>query len=340
MKFKILDRFEKPAYNAKSRAYLIWDNWNDYSFYTLFGLLYVDENSVKHEIGSIKIGFFGQKELEKKLAVGDTFESLDPDNFSLGQSDSYYLNLNELGDAIRDEILLALKDIAKTTELYERAIEEKVTKVSLLRSISPTSVTGQFRRLAMGLARLTSYSFQFSTPRIKGKSNKMNISFDVFPDSSPPSNIHVAIGRNGVGKTHLMNNMINSLIGEEPDRLNKYGEFIPQVTENGEILFANLISVSFSAFDESEPKPERKDKTEGIQYSYIGLKRIQSSSDKNLGPKSTIMLRNEFFKSLERCKTNRKIIRCKGGKTIRPKRNILKIGRKMAIVADFRGYWV
>jgi predicted ATPase len=309
MTFKIIGRFESPAHNAKSKAYLTWDNWNDYSFLTLFGLIYMDENSVKHEIGAVKIGYYGQQIKERKLAIGDTFEELNSTFFSLGLSDKYYEILNSLGDIIRDEILKALNDIAKFPEIYEKAIHEDVTKISLLRSISQTSVTGQFRRIASGGARLTSYSFKFICPKIKGVSTNMELAFNVEPEAYPPTNIHVLIGRNGVGKTYLINNMINSLMDDE--KTNKFGNFTSEISNTDKEIFANLTSVTFSAFDETEPKQERKDKTEGMQFSYIGLKRIQTSSDKNSGPKSTLMLRNEFFKSLNACKINAKTNRWK-----------------------------
>lgn len=309
MNFKILNRNQRPSHNAKSKAYLTWDNWNDYSYFTLFGLIYVDENSERHDIGSIKIGYYGQKESERKLSVDDTFDSLGSEYFSLGQSDTYYETLNSLGENIRDEILKGLNDIAKFPEIYEKAIRENVTKISLLRSISQTSVTGQFRRIASGGARLTNYSFKFINPKIKGSSTGIELAFDVNPETYPPTNIHVLIGRNGVGKTHLINNMINSLVDD--DKSNKSGNFISEITETDNRLFANLTSVTFSAFDETEPKQERKDKTEGMQFSYIGLRRIQTTNDKNSGPKSTIMLRNEFFKSLNTCKINSRTNRWK-----------------------------
>lgn len=304
MVFKVLDRFGKPPYNAKSKGYLLWDNWNDYSFYTLFGLIYVDENSQSHSIGSVKIAYFGQEvgSSSKRLSIGDTFNILDDDHFSLGQDDSYYAALNDLGDDVRDAILKGLRDIAKDATLYEKAINEDVTKVSLLRYISPSSVTGVYRRLALGHAPLTSYSFTFSAPPIKGSTPSMTLSFEVEPDSSPPTNIHVIIGRNGVGKTHLLNNMINALIDEDTT-FKKHGEFGSGADLRKRDMFANLVNVTFSAFDDSEPKPEKKDKTERILYSYIGLKRLQTGTEKKLAPKSTIMLRNEFVKSLFACKT-------------------------------------
>lgn len=310
MNFKILDRFDNPPYNAKAKAYLTWDNWNDYSYLTLFGLIYMDENSKKHTIGSVKIGYIGQVENERKLSIGDVFETLESDFFSLGQSDEFYENLNGLGEGVRDEILKSLRDIAKYPEIYETAIKESVTGVSLLRSISQTSVTGQFRRLASGGARLTEYSFKFTAPKIKGSSSSMELSFNVEPESFPPTNIHVLIGRNGVGKTNLINNMINSLVEDDRSK-NKYGNFISEKQEDGNQLFANLTSITFSAFDATEPKQERKDKTQGIQFSYIGLKRFPTATDKTPPPKSAVMLRTEFFKSLNACIASARISRWK-----------------------------
>lgn len=309
MTFEILKRNVKPPIDAKSKAYLIWDNWNDYAFYTLFGLIYVDENSVLHHIGSVKIGFFGQNEIDRKLSKGDSFDGLDDTFFSLGQSDSYYAKLGALGSSVRDKILIGLNDIARDKELFNRANEEKVTKISLFRTVSPTSVTGQYRRMATGGVRLTKYNFKFITRKLKG-SDSMYLSFDVEPESFPPTNIHVLIGRNGVGKTYLINNMINTIVDEGLTK--EHGEFISELTQDPNQLFANLISISFSAFDESEPRPEKRDKTSEIQYSYIGLKQIQSK-EKNLGPKSTVMLKNEFFKSLNSCKLSSKTDRWKKG---------------------------
>jgi predicted ATPase len=314
IEFRIIGFRHSPPKNIKSTAFLTWDNWNDYSFLTLFRLLFVDDKFEVHDIGSVKIGYFGQIEGERKLSVDETFESLDNTFFSVGQSDSYYVNLNKLGDNIRDFILNGLRDIAKDPALFNRAINEEVTKISLFRGVSIKSVTGQFRRLASGGARLTDYNFKFIAPPFKNHSSSYELDFNVNPESFPPTNIHVLIGRNGIGKTLLLNNMISTLINENTSK-NESGKFESESESmtNDTGLFANLISISFSAFDESDPKPERKDNTKGIQYSYIGLKQIRGPNDKALGPKSTVMLKNEFFKSLNNCKLSSKKERWKKG---------------------------
>jgi hypothetical protein len=89
--------------------------------------------------------------------------------------------------------------------------------------------------------------------------------------------------------------MLNTLLSSE--RTIKYGIF----DSNKKDFFANIVFVSFSAFDEAEPMAEQKDKTKGIQYSYIGLKRIRKSNDKEPLSKTPYMLSNEFIKSLQNC---------------------------------------
>jgi ATPase subunit of ABC transporter with duplicated ATPase domains len=111
------------------------------------------------------------------------------------------------------------------------------------------------------------------------------------------------IGRNGVGKTYLINNMIKALLDEKTQK-SKVGYFESQ--DDSDELFANLVSVSFSAFDESEPIPEIKDRTAKLLYSYVGLKRESKDKRKILPPKSPTKLMNEFVLSAWHCQNGAK----------------------------------
>jgi predicted ATPase len=193
-------------------------------------------------------------------------------------------------------------------DLYNKAILEDVTKVSFLRNISETTITGQFKRLATGGSKLTSYHFKFITPVILDGVPPMELSFDVTPNSNPPTNIHILIGRNGVGKTYLINNMIDSLT-KSNEQSDKVGRFI--ALDNNEVrLFANLVCVTFSAFDEFDHTPEQRDKSTGLQYSYIGLKEVQDVEHAN-EPKNPSLLADEFVKSVIACKNNSRVSRWK-----------------------------
>lgn len=294
MQFRVLDSL--PIKRKPNTCYLISDNWDDwFEFNTLYKLFYNDANNEKHPIGYVKIGQFNMKKEQRRAELPSSFQELDNKFFSLGQDESYYKVLKNL-DSDGLLILQALKDIAYNLELFEKAISEKVTRISLLRDIPINTVKDQFHRLAHGGDELTSYNFTYTAPKPKNSEMVLKLSFNVEPKTNPPTNVHVIIGRNGVGKTHLINNILNSLLSSE--KTTKYGVFNAQKST----LFSNIVSVSFSAFDETEPKKEQKDKTKGLQYSYIGLKRIKKKDEKDSLPKSPLLLANEFIKSLKNCK--------------------------------------
>ncbi|MDI5888428.1 AAA family ATPase [Flavobacterium yafengii] len=303
MIFRILNTWGEEEPNSKNEVCLVWDEWNDYSFYTLFGIFYVDENSKKHDLGGVKIAFLGQQELDRVFEVGYTFEYIGDNYFSLGISEEYYEGLSKLPSHIREFILNRLNDIAKKPEIYNLVKNEDVVTTSFFRSLSPTTVTSQFRRMANGGAKLTPYSFIFNR-RNKDYSRTLSLSFDVVPESLPPTNIHVLIGRNGAGKTNLINSMIDSLM--VPNDLHPSMESFTfnKASQYDEVnSFANLISVSFSAFDEVELRSEDIAFIDGIKYSYIGLRSQKSDGDSGFEIKDATILPNEFYESLMICKS-------------------------------------
>jgi energy-coupling factor transporter ATP-binding protein EcfA2 len=230
-----------------------------------------------------------------------TFDSLDESFFSLGQDDSYYEELNKFGVELRNRILTALRDVAADLELFEKTLREPVMQESLLRFVTPNTVRGQFHRLALGGVRLSQYKFDYFTPKPEViELSPVVLSFNVTPESNPPTNIHVLIGRNGVGKTYLLKHMTRALVDKKAS-LEQDGAFAPGETNVDAGLFANLVSVTFSAFDPFDALPEQRDRTAGIQYSYVGLK---CSSDMGEGvgsPKSLDMLETEFVDSVRVC---------------------------------------
>ena len=280
------------SYNVND-FYLSKDGWDDWDYKTLFNLYYYNDNNEFDKIGFVKIA--NRKLSRGSTVIPDSFKQLDDNFFSLGNDKVYYENLSNLNEIARDFILTALNDIALNEELFDEVINSDVTTTSLLRGISVEDVIGDFRNLANGDALLSEYKFQYNFPNTKSTiAPRPAISFNVVPNNLPTTNIHVLIGSNGVGKTYHLNNMIDALLNNSKSN-SKYGYFTSE-TESDEI-FANLVSVSFSAFDDRDPPEERNDKSKSINYSYIGLKRV--NSEKNSAPKSTTILKNEFIKSLE-----------------------------------------
>ncbi|MFB4285075.1 AAA family ATPase [Nonomuraea sp. MTCD27] len=283
-------------------AFLIRDRWDDYRFKTQYFLSYRDADGALHAIGNVKIGRFGIGE-EGWVSPPDSFTNLASDFFSLGQDDSYYENLNKLGSEIRLAVLGALNDMALNLELFRRARHETVTGKSLLRFVSVSTVLNQFHRMALGGARLSQFSFRYIYPQDREEQvdEPLSLSFEVEPESQPPTNVHVVIGPNGAGKSHLLNNIALILVSQGTDTA---AGKIESGLSNGppENLFANVVSVAFSAFDEFRPVSNSQDRSRGILYRYIGLKRVaRSSTAKANSLKDASALAQEFGTSVTAC---------------------------------------
>ncbi len=282
--------------NVRFQAFLNRDAWDDWGKYcTQFYLTIVDADGISHEIGNVKIGQVGLKPRSagterqagyRSPTLPAEFESLDESSFTVGQSEEYYEKLVELGDSIREQVLSNLRDVAYDAVLWSNVKDEYVMHESLLRYITSTTVEGQYHRIAHGGARLTDYSFSYNPPKRMGDGKSpYTLDFNVKHESMPPTNVHVLIGRNGVGKTHLLSLMTKALIApsaaarqsgsfswNDPDGLANHF-FNSSKSSNGESNFANLVVVSYSAFDETKFPSEDTTPEGKLKYFYVGLHR-------------------------------------------------------------------
>lgn len=305
--FKIKPVNFRVTTNLSPGVYLVIDNWDDYKYRTQYYMYYISEEKINYPIGSIKIGQYNMEKGRPNLS--DQFEEIASDCFSLGQSRSYYDNLKNLGDEIRETILDGLNDIAKDLKLFNIAKKEHVSQVSLLRDIKSFTVREQYHRLANGGAKLTDYSFTYHSPVRTENVPGISIEFKVTPNSNPPTNIHTLIGRNGVGKTTLINGMINALVNKSQNN-ESYGSFTND--ELDEELFANVMLIAFSAFDESDLITDNNNETIGMLYSYVGLKKQKVNKLNSLvTSKSLNQLSKEFAASIDTCIRRKRIRRWK-----------------------------
>src|SRR5262245_28988570 len=98
MYFKVLNVGEQPPPDVRDQAFLITDDWNDWHKYTTqYALVVADAKGKAHPIGDVKIGQFGMREGQKRPDLPDTFDKLNQHFFSLGQDDTYYERLKNLG---------------------------------------------------------------------------------------------------------------------------------------------------------------------------------------------------------------------------------------------------
>jgi predicted ATPase len=291
-------------------AVLMADNWDDFSFRTLFSLHFYDEKMQAHQLGSIKIGHIEQ------TTKGTTFDVLPtevralPEGwFSLGQDVDYYKKIrSQLSLEIGNELLEALGDVVYAPHLLAIAEHQEVFSTSLMRNVSLSVIHGQYARVLNGDAALTEFRFLYRRPAGE-KTSAINLDFHVDPDSKPSTNIHVLIGRNGIGKTTLLNNMVTSIVDKdavEADSGRMYTSSWMGETPIPMDYFSSVVSVSFSAFDKFIPPPERIDRTAGVAYFYIGLKKFIDDADSKIRagiPKTDSELTSDFIKSLLGCRT-------------------------------------
>ena len=219
MKFVVIGRDASLPASAISTYYLRVDRWDDWGkFQTQFQAHVFDGRGTLHDLGEVKIGRAGLQsggvvapgvrapELEKEfLALPERY-------FSLGQSENYYETLAELEPTEKLQILTGLRDLAADLGAFESVLNEPVVFDSLLRFITPQTVKTRFNRLVRGDASLTEYKFAYQFPPSRNiLAGPAIAEFDVIPHAMPPTNVHVVIGRNGVGKTRLMQGLARSL---------------------------------------------------------------------------------------------------------------------------------
>ena len=280
MKFE-LTKGKVIKYKKEEKIYLVKDLWDDwYKYETKFLLKYVGTSGDVIEIGNVKIGQHEMKDGQKTPDLPETFTKLSSEFFSLGQGDYYYNNILKLGKAKSDEILKALNDIAFNNELYEKAKDTRVMNISLCRDVDEDDIRENFPRILDGKSRLTKYFFRYTYPD-NGNNDQPSLFFKVEPNSNPPTNLHVIIGRNNVGKTYLIKNMINSIYRRKADDVRKFGRLVSSNDDEMDFTdyqyrkaqaFANVICIAFSPFDDfSGIETLASEKNSEMPYKYIGF---------------------------------------------------------------------
>jgi predicted ATPase len=298
--FRVISSTSFAPDQAINSVFLKVDNWNDYSFITMFEVYVFDETGTQHRLENVKIGFVQQtEEISTHSTLREPFSALSPYYFSLGTDLDYYAKLaNDFSPEFRQAFLTAMRDVVYDKTILRIAIEQSVFQTSHLRGVSINAIEEQFVRVLAGGVPVTDFKFRFTldtTDTFAG----FELDFNVIAHSKPSTNIHAIIGRNGVGKTTLLNEMIMSSLGYE-GRSGRFEE--EQWFEKKPIssdFFSSLVSISFSAFDPFSPPPDQPDPSKGTCYFYVGLKDFSDEGGTLLKPLSGLY--QEFIDALHIC---------------------------------------
>jgi ABC-type multidrug transport system ATPase subunit len=296
--FKVVSHPSGVPASAVRTAFLITDKWDDWGKYqTQFFLVVFDARGKRHEPGAVKIAKIPEKPKEYwKTVLSDQFTTLGEEFFSLGQDESYYWELMAMKNGpLRNQILKGLRDLAFNPTLWTKLRNEPIIGESLLRHVKRSTVEKQFRRILSGGERLTPFNVTY----IGSRQSPLSLSFDVQPNEEPPTNIHVLIGPNGVGKTFLLQQMTKALLFKSKDR--RSARFI--IKDLGSTSYKpHVVSVSFSAFDHFVLLQKRKTGgLDDVRYTYIGLRRPSKAARTTGAPKPIGALTKEFVSSLAVC---------------------------------------
>lgn len=277
MRFRVIPNSERVPRQDCGTAYLWNDSWDDwFEFNTLYLLSFFDEKGNLHHLGQVKIGQFQMVGGQRRPNMPEEFERLDERFFSLGQDATYYEHVRNLGSDNGASLLSSLNDVVADEKLYLRARNERVMGMSLMRQVNERTLVGQFRRILAGGARLTNYAFHYRGPKqLDGTYDPVALLFSVEPFSKPPTNIQVIIGRNGVGKSFLLNAMSRALVYPEESQAEN-GKFVDTSSIDRKFAspFANIVSVTFSAFDDFPIIRGHRNVLNSVQYTNVGLRKF------------------------------------------------------------------
>lgn len=268
------------------------DSWNDFGYRTYFKLTYFETAEKVHCIGGIRIMKIGEPTTE----LPDSFLKLTSEYCSLMANEDHYFKLKMLFPERFKSILSALNDSAYFPTICEKFENDVIFKTSLCRDSNESEKLMRSIRYKLDYGDVTDF-FDFNflfRPLYSEFDVSFNFNFNV--EKSIPKRLYIIIGKNGVGKTLMIRNLIANLS-------NKQSEVIqPRIP-----LFGKIIVVSYSYFDVFEDIRNRVD----FNFLFCGL--VDHETNKPLTNEELIIRVIEAFSKIEEKEiVNKFFWTCKG----------------------------
>lgn len=250
-----------PTNAAYPCLVLVRDNWDDFTYKTVYHVhLFMTPSDHLH-LGSTKIAQADDKEFS--TAIPSTLDSLPTDTCSIGQSFDYYREFDRVPDNVKLQFLRKLNDIVYFPDKASAFQNLDIFTRSLLRTSTANALWTN------GVAGLDSprskpFSFSFST-QFEYCHSPHAMDFTFLDSNELPSRFNVIVGNNGTGKTQYMRRLADAIAGCE----DAVGTFDPQRPP-----FSKAVMISYSIFDAFVPARRR---AIGNSYSYHGIWRDHST---------------------------------------------------------------
>ena len=298
MRFFVTDSWGSPPQNEPHPfVVLATDNWDDYSFKTLFHPVIHLSEAESVDLRDVKIlrlnQSYGRTEIERD------FVELDDSYCSLGQELAYYESLLTLPETIRSDYLNGLRDAAADPTIRDRFEDERGFQTSLLRWGSAARALEDALGILQG-DKDSDYELEF-TFHTKFGSNEFATPFRYCKVEGLPGRINAVIGYNGTGKTQLLANLAWVARADlrsrgQDSKIAQYGRLDP-----ADLRFGGVVAVSYSAFDTFE-LPWRSEDDNQFGYTYCGLRR-QTDQGASRGLKDAEDIANDIEVAVKRIDT-------------------------------------
>lgn len=285
------DRSNNLKFSNKEGEFFVLteDVWDDYGFQTTFYIDYWMDKRF-HKIGLIKI--LHKTDRTTRNVIPPEFKELTEDYISLGSSEEVYKNVIKLlGKERAKEILTKLRDISligldenKYFTLEAEGIQNSFFRSSEGRFLYSEVKNKYFLDIK---SKDRDYNFIFKAklyPENEGFKD-IDINFRK-KDNYLPNRLFTIIGKNGVGKTRILNQLAESLFdSSKPENKNRFVRIEKtdtNVLDENIPIYNKIIAISFSVFDKFykgslDDNKESEEQTKFNNYTYIGLHKADNS---------------------------------------------------------------
>ncbi|MDQ1806005.1 AAA family ATPase [Chryseobacterium sp. CKR4-1] len=231
---------------------LVSDNWDDFGFKTTFYLEYYLSETEFHNVGGIKI----MKRGEFNTPLDKRFTNLNVDYCSIFIDEDSYFKLKNIFPDRYVSILSALNDVGYFPTICENFENESGFIKSLCRDSNEAEKIIRTIRYKLNYGDVTDFfNFKFLFKPIYSEYS-VDFNFDFNIKKSIPKRLYCIIGKNGVGKTLMLRDLLLKLSEKDSEKI------LPRVP-----LFGKTIVVSYSYFDSFEDIKNRLD----FNFLFCGL---------------------------------------------------------------------
>lgn len=295
---------------------LIRSDWDDFSYKTNFYLQFFESEASKPiKVGATKIAKISQK--PGRMDIPDKFSRLDDIYFSLGQSDEYYENIKNLPGGYGSEILVALCDLRYNPEKTAKVRNELVFKRSLVRNLGALKLVSEGEGVASpdekklsadnvvekpkSIGCVEDFKIDFSCS-LQGSDQTTECDFSFSDNLYIPGRINVVVGKNGVGKTQLLANLVGAVTG--------IGK--TEHISDSRAKISKVFAISYSVFDKffmpNDVKIPRSTRRQDFlenyaKYDYIGI-RDKSKSELLYRVVGSTTLSKKFIEAIRKIKAD------------------------------------